>query len=337
MNTKFFKTASLLLIIALLSACGPQATPEPTVDINAVYTQAYETVSADLTAQALANPSATPEPTATLAPTETPTLAPTIPVLPPTNTAVPALPTALVPPTATSNPQTAVGCYNAALVADVTIPYGTKMDPGDKFTKTWRVKNTGGCPWTDEFKIAYAGGDMFGSDTTKIRFKLGPNGVADISLDMIAPNKTGTVSSSWQMMTDAGKPFGQVMTVTITLPGGEATATPAKTDCGAAFVSVSVENGTQFNKGESFTQTFTFKNNGKCSWESDFKIQYVGGNVLGSDSTKIRQKVEPGGSMTISLKMVAPSDAGEYTSSWQMMDNGGKTFGPVVTFTIKVK
>ncbi len=324
-----------IVAVLVLSACAPQATPQPqaTVDVNAIHTQVVQTISAEITAQALANPSATPQPSATSIPTETATLAS---IVPPTNTSVPTIPPPLVPPTATPNPQTAVGCYNAMLVADMTVPYGTIFKPGDKFTKTWRVKNTGSCNWEDDFKIAYVGGELFGSDTTKIRFRLGPNGVADISLDMIAPNMSGTVTSSWQMMTNDGKAFGQVMSVTIALPGG--TTTPSeKTDCNATLVSISIQNGTQFRTDETFTQTFILSNNGKCRWTGSFKILFVGGDVLGSDTTKIRQNVDPGAVAEISLKMKAPSAVGEYTSSWQMLSDNGTLFGPVITFIIKVK
>ena len=69
-----------------------------------------------------------------------------------------------------SNPTaTDTGCYNSALVSDVTIPSGTRLDPGKVFEKTWEIKNTGTCDWTRDFKITFVGGDLFGSDTTKIR------------------------------------------------------------------------------------------------------------------------------------------------------------------------
>ena len=42
----------------------------------------------------------------------------------------------------------------AALLQDVSIPPGTVLEPGQSFTKTWRVQNTGSCSW----KIYVKGG-----------------------------------------------------------------------------------------------------------------------------------------------------------------------------------
>ncbi|HEY6074649.1 MAG TPA: NBR1-Ig-like domain-containing protein, partial [Anaerolineales bacterium] len=35
----------------------------------------------------------------------------------------------------------------AVLIEDVTIPDGTQISRGKSFTKTWKFKNTGTCPW----------------------------------------------------------------------------------------------------------------------------------------------------------------------------------------------
>ena len=39
------------------------------------------------------------------------------------------------------------GCDNSAYVSDVTIPDGTEVAPGEAFTKTWALVNTGNCTW----------------------------------------------------------------------------------------------------------------------------------------------------------------------------------------------
>jgi hypothetical protein len=325
----------VLALTLLLSACGPQATPAPTTDINAIYTQAAATIAVSIAQTAQAIPTATlVPPTATSAPTATfaplPTLAPTQAIVYlPTSTG----PTAVPVDTATAN-----GCYNAALLADVTVPGGTKFDVGDAFTKTWRVKNTGTCDWNGEFKIAFVGGNVFGSDTTKIRKNVAAGGITEISLAMIAPDQSGAVNSNWQMLSDDGKYFGPVMTVAIILPGTTASATPDNSGCyQAALVSSSTPDGTKYTSGDTFTQTWVIKNAGTCNWDSNFKIKFVGGDVFGADTTKIRQKVAPGATAAISLDMIAPSGSGEVTSSWQMATGDGDVFGPIYTLKIVLK
>ncbi|MDZ4158238.1 MAG: hypothetical protein U1B80_00470, partial [Anaerolineaceae bacterium] len=70
-----------LVCLVSLTACGSPAPIEPTLDPNAIYTQAAQTVAAQLTQTALVAPTATstPEPTPTV-PEPTPTFPP-IPTL----------------------------------------------------------------------------------------------------------------------------------------------------------------------------------------------------------------------------------------------------------------
>ncbi len=329
--------AALLL---LSSACGPSTTaiPAPTADINAIYTQAAATISSEMTQEALSQPTATLTPVPpTLTPEPTATIQP-VPTLAPPTQAVLVYPTVSGPTAIPVNTATANGCYNAALVSDVTVPPGAGFSVGDTFTKTWRVKNTGTCEWNGNFKIAYVSGDTFGSDTTKIRQTVGVGAVADISLDMTAPNLAGSVNSNWQLVTEDGKYFGQVLTVSIILPGasnGTSTATPVSSACyNAALVSASVADGTKLDPNESFTLTWVIKNTGSCEWNGNFKINFISGDMLGSDTTKIRQNVSPGSSAEISLDMVAPGSSGSVTSSWQLATDDGTLFGP--TFVIKI-
>jgi len=166
---------------------------------------------------------------------------------------------------------------------------------------------------------------------------VGVGGTADVSLDMVAPNVSGTAISNWQMISDMGDLFGPVLTASIVLPGGSATNTAG--DClGATLVSdVTMPSGTKIDSGEAFTKTWQIENSGSCAWTRDFKITFVGGDLLGSDTTKIRQRVEPGAVAEISLPMVAPGGTGYVSSSWQMQDDTGVLFGQVFTFQIQVK
>src|SRR6476620_6570313 len=73
------------------------------------------------------------------------------------------LPTPL-PPTAspTSDPLTphpTPSCHDSAVfVEDVTYPDNTNLKVGEKFTKTWKLQNTGTCKWTN-YTVAFVSGD----------------------------------------------------------------------------------------------------------------------------------------------------------------------------------
>lgn len=60
--------------------------------------------------------------------------------------------------TATAEPCT----MSAILISDVSIPAGTILTPGQLFTKTWRLQNTGTCAWED-YKLVYLRGNRMGA------------------------------------------------------------------------------------------------------------------------------------------------------------------------------
>jgi hypothetical protein len=215
MQKRTFYIPSLMLVCALiLGACGSkaaEATPTATpVDINAVYTQAAQTVIAQLTLEA---PTITPTPAFTNTPLATAT-------------------PAISQPTLTKIPPTAASCANMTFVSDVTIPDGEKVSAGQEFTKTWRVKNSGTCTWTTDFKLAYVRGDKMSGQNVPLAGAVPTGQTVDISITLKAPSKSGKVTGVWSLMDDKGAYFGPVITVVIDVssltpsPTGSVTATP---------------------------------------------------------------------------------------------------------------
>jgi hypothetical protein len=206
----------LTLLVALaLSACGAsEADATPTLNVELVRTQAVLTYQVELTQTALANPTSTP--TATLSPTPAATLA---------------VPTAGSPIALSTAPTGGVaggasGCYNLAYVADVTIPDGTQMTPGQSFTKTWRVSNTGTCAWEAGFTFNVVSGDAMGASAVTLNQRVEAGRQFEISVPMVAPtNKTGSVRGDWRMADANGSYFGQQVYVEITVSGSGAAPT----------------------------------------------------------------------------------------------------------------
>jgi hypothetical protein len=198
---KIFMLANLVMVTALLlSACGagkPQ--PTPTLSVAEIQTAAVGTFAAGLTQTAFAMPTstATNTPTATATPTPFPT-------------AIAAVPTS--------------SCYGLTGISDVTIPDNTPMVPGQTFTKTWLVRNSGTCPWAVGFKFAFTSGDAMAGTTLVMDKAVSPGGQINLSIAMTAPAKTGVVRGNWRMSTLAGVFFGDEEYIIIVL-GGTATAT----------------------------------------------------------------------------------------------------------------
>ena len=201
-------TISVILIAILIPACGGSNTPqeqEPTPDVAVIRTSAASTVISQFTLTAAAF---TPTPSR---PTET--TAPSTPSTPgATNTAT------TQPLAQVTNAQgtTVALCDSLQFVADVTIPDDTNMSPGQDFLKTWRIKNTGSCPWGQGYRLVYAdyANDMDGQPQTLTEV-VQPGQEVEISVQFTAPSEIGNYLSAWQMQNPAGVTFEDIIFVRI--------------------------------------------------------------------------------------------------------------------------
>jgi len=212
-----------LLTALLLSACGAgKADATPTVSVDLIRTQAVLTYQVQLTQTALANPTATP--TATQSQTPAPTLS-----VPTTNSPVAA-------GTTTGGSQSS-SCYGLSYVNDVTIPDGTQMTPGQSFTKTWLVSNTGTCAWEAGFSFNAVGGDAMGGSAVTLNQKIEPGSQYEFSVPMVAPaNQSGTVRGTWRLADANGNFFGDGVFVEIEVSGSAPTNTTEATTAPTATV-----------------------------------------------------------------------------------------------------
>jgi len=200
----------VLIGTLLLSACGasePDLTPTPTIAPDDIRTQAVGTFSADLTATAIAAPTSTPAATATSLATVTPLA---------TVTGGAAFGASAAGGGSTS-------CHALAYVSDVTIADNTKVDAGEKFTKTWKVQNTGSCAWDSGFTFKNVSGDAMGGNTYTLASSVAAGATLDISIQMTAPNKSGTVRGDWQLFTAGGAAIPNGVYVQVVVEGGGAT------------------------------------------------------------------------------------------------------------------
>lgn len=234
----------ILLTAALtLTSCNlGGGTPAPAVDINAINTAAFATALGQLSAQqtqtALAAPSATASPTNT---TSAPAASIVVPgsgtTLPPT--AAGTLPTVSFNNAANTTPLAAFtplgspiapaatlsfasGCNNAAFEADVTIPDGSVIGPGENFEKIWKIRNTGTCTWDDGYTFVYIGGSTPDLDPYDYKFSktndrdfVEAGGTINVALTLTSPCTPGKYEGHWKMRDDQGNFFGTPVSVYI--------------------------------------------------------------------------------------------------------------------------
>lgn len=142
------------------------------------------------------------------------------------------------PATATPQPNTPTlttrPCDQAQFISDVTIPDGTKMIPGQAFTKTWRLRNLGACSWDSRYALVFASGDAMGASAViNLPGTVSTGDTVDVSIEMKAPNTPGQYVSNWKLRNPEGKIFGvfddQPFFVQITVVSPTITITPTPT------------------------------------------------------------------------------------------------------------
>lgn len=94
-------------------------------------------------------------------------------------------------------------------IKDVTFPDGTRLDDGDSFTKTWRLRNNGNCTWTRDYNLVFLSGyRMGGLVVNPLRSVVEPGQIVDLTVDLKAPDDYGTFWGYWMLRNARGEIFG---------------------------------------------------------------------------------------------------------------------------------
>ncbi len=246
------------LLCLTLVGCNMPASASGTPTLNV--TQAYQTVEAKLTEAVAQTPLAsnTPAPTDSGVATATPTAETVV---------------TTSEPTATPPPVTGPGsnCAQASpgFPIDVSIPDDTELDPGETFTKTWRLENAGACTWTPAFDLVWFSGEKMGApDSVPLGTSVEPGQTVELSVDMVAPAEAGTYQSNWKLRDEAGALFGigpngdlafwvRIVVVASatqapTSPSAEETPTASPTEVvqASGSVSLQLDEGVDLDSGE---------------------------------------------------------------------------------------
>ncbi len=204
--------ACTLPLFLALAACGAsKASSTPTISVEEIFTSAAQTFDAQKATELALTP-----PTDTPAPSPFPTLPPASPV----GTISFETPTI-------AGPDGTPGCDNAAWIADVTIPDGTKMLPNQDFKKTWTMFNNGSCTWNTTYQLAFGDGDKLNGANLYVPISVPPGQQINLSISMQAPANYGDYKGTWQLQNAQGQFFGSQIWVSIKVRLADLTDTPA--------------------------------------------------------------------------------------------------------------
>jgi len=127
------------------------------------------------------------------------------------------------------------------------------LNPGQPFTKGWRMRNNGTCTWTTGYALAYTSGNVpaaqMGGQPIPVTREVRPGETFDFQVNLIAPVAPGTYQGFWNMRNAQSRRFGETVWVGITVPGA-ATPTPAPTQTPAPNINFTA-NPTSITAGQS--------------------------------------------------------------------------------------
>jgi len=189
------KTILVSAAFIFLIGCRAQSGVQLTETAQVTQIAGAETLIATLSQ----TPDMTETPTPTIAPSATST--PSTTATPTQNSIFTLTPTQSSTTTGEENSST---CDRARFVDDITIPDGTEMEPGESFTKTWRLENTGTCPWTTNYSVQFLNGTELGGETVPISGTVAPGETIDLSINFIAPAGSGIYVSEWAIVNESG-------------------------------------------------------------------------------------------------------------------------------------
>jgi putative hemolysin len=123
-------------------------------------------------------------------------------------------------------------------------------------------------------------------------------------------------------------------------PATAVTPAPARCDPYTGYgnpLDLSVPDDTPMQPGQAFDKRWRIVNAGTCDWTAGYAFVYANkGERMGGQDAPIKVAVPVGGSLDISVPMLAPTAPGTHYGYWQMADANGKPFGKQVSVKIVV-
>ncbi len=191
------------------------------------------------------------------------------------------------------------------------------MDPGEEFTKSWRIKNVGTCTWNPNYSFVFYSGDrMSGAKTTDLDEYVEPGETIDILVDMEAPSDPDTYTGYWKLQDDDGNNFFQVY-VTI------------KVKSTFAVTSVHLDADPSSSTGDCLAP-ISFSIDADITSSAAGKVTYQWKNSEGYTSDLLSVKFDDDGTKTVTYDWTI--DTPEEKTYWVKIyiDNPNhQTFGPL--------
>mgnify|MGYP001226693343 CR=1 FL=1 len=128
-----------------------------------------------------------------------------------------------------------------------------------------------------------------------------------------------------------------------TTPAPNAGSQPDGKPCDLAFfMGETIPDGSELYPGMMFKKTWTFRNDGSCTWTGDYAVVFMSGDSMSAPvATPIgKAEVKPGETVEVTVPLIAPTIGGEYRADFKLRNAGGVLFAfknPDHTFWVDIK
>jgi hypothetical protein len=222
---------------------------------------------------------------------------------------------------------------SSKFVKDVTILDGTVKQAGEKFLKTWRMRNTGTRAWGQGYVLAYFKDEQMGGPASVPVPLVQPGEVADISVELAAPLTPGPHRSTWKLRSPQGQLFGDEFYALISVP------TPVQIVRSNKAVFMGHDTFApvaHLEAGQIIDKTWKVRNTGNTSWGAGYTLARVDGEALGAPDSVSIPETEPLTTARVTVRVTAPAQAGRNDANWRLRDPQGNFFGPKLPLAIRV-
>lgn len=103
----------------------------------------------------------------------------------------------------------------------------------------------------------------------------------------------------------------------------------------ATYVRDTIPDGTVFEPGQRFTQTWTLRNSGDLRWEG-CSLRRLRGDAMGAPERIALPNIPPNAEAPVMVEFMAPREAGSYIGVYQPSDAEGVLFGDPIWIAIEV-
>lgn len=159
-------------------------------------------------------------------------------------------------------------------ISDMTVGEGEAVPPDTRFTKTWRISNTGEERWPPGCHLKFCAGENLSLSDRTIVDALEPGQVADVTVEMHSRLAPGVYQSQWRMSTATGLFFGEPIWVIVTVAeGGVLGVTQQLSKFGTDFIHNSVPQDSISNPFASPTKSAGDVNNFGASPQNSLVAQ----------------------------------------------------------------